>query len=620
MTQTSSKTSLLSYLKSMGETRDVLAWCSRQFVNETAHRFIKRLLVWSVLSRAVSLAYPWLMGLGIDGLYRRHLPGALFALCGIALTYVVGALFEWRAGRLIELTLGENTKTIDHRINQLFFEKNLGLHLEEGGKLTQENMEKGWNRLDMVQKSFLFGGVDSGVSLLLSLAMLFVLSPVCGLIITATLAGNFVISLRLNRLVTVHMEPVEERFRALVRRRGERWQGVERVVTNGRDLEEIEEMHREFSQTLKDDRKIWLAYILGTIPRSLLAGFSVTAAGFYAGWRVWILQMDVSDIVPVLTWAGMASQQMRFLARVEREVNWCVPSIKSLREALSLPNQLSLPERPIILEDGPVELALEGMGHTYDHKRGGVNGSAVRVLQALTLNVRPGQKVALIGPSGAGKSTVTRLVQRYMDPVAGTIRINGHDLKDIDPRSWRRLVGYIPQTPRVFDGTMRDNLLYGLSYVARAAITDEEIWRVMRLLRIDFGTRLTHGLDTRVGRNGMKLSGGEAQRVMIGAAALKRPRFMIIDEATSSLDAENQAAVQAGIDQLLAAEEASAIIIAHRLSTVMRCDTFVVLKPVDGLGLEESQIECIAHSVPELFARSTIFRRLAKLEGVTLAA
>lgn len=614
------QTSLFGYLKSMGETRDILRWCNREFVNATARRFIKWLFFWSVLSRGVSLAYPYLMGLGIEGLYERNAAFAIIAITGIFLTYAVGAIFEWRAGRLIELTLGENTRTIDHRINELFFQKNLGLHLEEGGKLTQENMEKGWNRFDMVQKSFLFGGVDSGVSLLLSLLMLFALSPVCGLIITATLLGNLVVSLQLNRLVTVHMEPIESMFRALARKRGERWQGVERVITSGRDLEEVEEMDREFSEALKADRKIWLAYILGTMPRSLLAGFSVTAAGLYAGWRIWEGHMDVVDIVPILTWAGMASQQMRFLARVEREVNWCTPSLKSLRHALSLPNQLVVADTPFVLEDAPVEVVFEGLGHTYDHKRRGTNGGAVCVLQGLSFGVRPGEKVALIGPSGAGKSTLTRLVLRYMDPKDGSILVNGHDLKAIDVRSWRRLVGYIPQTPRVFDGTLRDNLLYNLSPDLRATITDEEIWRIMRLLRIDFGARLTHGLQTRVGRNGMKLSGGEAQRVMIGAAALKRPRFMIIDEATSSLDAENQAAVQAGIDQLLAAEEASAIIIAHRLSTVLRCDTFVVLKPVESLALGESQIECVAHSVPELFARSAIFRRLAKLEGVTLAA
>lgn len=614
------QTSIWGYLKSMGETRDILAWCHREFVNQTARGFIRRLLAWSVLSRAVSLIYPWLMGLGLMGLYKHDADLALWSILGIFLTYVFGSVFEWRAGRYIELTLGENLRTIDHAINRIFFEKNLGLHLEEGGKLTQENMEKGWNRFDLVQKSVLFSGIDSGVSLVLSLAMLFVISPMCGFIITATLVGNFIISLSLNRLVTVHMEPVESMFRALARKRGERWQGVERVVTSGRDLEEVEEMNREFSTALTADRKIWLAYIRGTMPRSLLAGFSVTLAGLYAGWRVWNGYMEVADIVPILTWAGMASQQMRFLARVEREVNWCTPSLKSLRQALSLPNQLTVVDDPVVLQDGPVEVTFEGLGHAYDHKRRGNNGGAVTVLQGLSFTIHPGQKVALIGPSGAGKSTITRLLQRYMDPHVGSICVNGHDLRGVDLRSWRQLVGYIPQAPRVFDGTLRDNLLYSLAPEARAMITDEEIWRIVRLLRIDFGARLTHGLDTRVGRNGVKLSGGEAQRVMIGASALKRPRFMIIDEATSSLDAENQAAVQAGIDQLLVAEEASAIIIAHRLSTVLRCDTFVVLKPVDLLAPGESQIECIAHSVPELFARSDIFRTLAKLEGVALVA
>lgn len=615
-----SQTSLLGYLRSMRETRDILAWCGREFVNAAARAWIKRLLFWSVLSRAVSLVYPWLMGLGLTGLYAHDASIALIAIVGIFLTYVLGSVFEWRAGHFIELTLGENLRTIDHAINKLFFAKNLGLHLEEGGKLTQENMEKGWNRFDSVQKSLLFGGVDSGASLVLSLGMLFVLSPVCALIIAVTLVGNLVISLYLNRLVTVHIEPVESMFRALTRKRGERWQGVERVITSGRDLEEIEDMNREFSTALQADRKIWLSYILGTMPRSLLAGFSVTFTGLYAGWRVWNGHVEVADIIPILTWAGMASQQMRFLARVEREVNWCTPSLKSLRHALSLPNQLTVVQNPVVLEDGPVEVTFQDLGHTYDHKRRGNNGGAVSVLQGLSFRIRPGQKVALIGPSGAGKSTITRLLQRYMDPEEGAICVNGHDLRGIDLRSWRRLVGYIPQLPRVFDGTLRDNLLYNLAPEVRATITDEEIWRIMRLLRIDFGARLTHGLDTRVGRNGMKLSGGESQRVMIGAAALKRPRFMIIDEATSSLDAENQAAVQAGIDQLLAAEEASAIIIAHRLSTVLRCDTFVVLKPVDSLAPGESQIECIAHSVPELFARSDIFRTLAKLEGVALVA
>jgi ATP-binding cassette subfamily B protein len=117
----------------------------------------------------------------------------------------------------------------------------------------------------------------------------------------------------------------------------------------------------------------------------------------------------------------------------------------------------------------------------------------------------------------------------------------------------------------------------------------------------------------------MKLSGGEQQRLMIAAAAMKRPRFMIVDEATSSLDAESQAAVQAGIDRVLEGES-GAIIIAHRLSTVLRCDTFVVLRPIGDVKDGESQVEAIAHSIEELWRISPTFRKLAELEGVRIAA
>jgi len=210
------------YLKSMKETYDILRWCWKQFVNEKSNGFIKRIFIWAILSRVVSLVYPWLMGLGIDGLYLHNKTYAIGALVGIWLTYVIGSLFEWRTGHFTELTLGENMRMVEKRINELFFSKNLGLHLEEGGLLTQENMEKGWNHLDSVQKALLFGGIDSSLSLILSFGMLTILSPVCGVIIFFTLIGNFFLSLRLNRFVTQHMEPVESLFRKLHRKRGER--------------------------------------------------------------------------------------------------------------------------------------------------------------------------------------------------------------------------------------------------------------------------------------------------------------------------------------------------------------------------------------------------------------
>src|SRR5205085_5862082 len=131
---------------------------------------------------------------------------------------------------------------------------------------------------------------------------------------------------------------------------------------------------------------------------------------------------------------------------------------------------------------------------------GGIEGSkpATPILRNVSFTIEPGEKAALIGPSGAGKTTIMRLLMRYMDPTSGTILIDGHDLRDVRLSSWLNLIAYVPQQAQVFDGTIRDNLLYRFSDEA-VEVDDQELWTMMRKLKIDFGDRLTDGLDTRVG-------------------------------------------------------------------------------------------------------------------------
>ena len=211
-----------------------------------------------------------------------------------------------------------------------------------------------------------------------------------------------------------------------------------------------------------------------------------------------------------------------------------------------------------------------------------------------------------------------RLLLRYADPDAGCIHVNGYKLNEVNLESWMRLVGYIPQHPQVFDGTIRYNLTYGLTEQERQKITDDELWRIMKLLQIDFGARLTDGLDTLVGRNGIKLSGGQAQRLMIGAAAIKRPLFMVIDEATSSLDSTTEKLVHDGLVQVLSGN-VSALVIAHRLSTVRDlCDKFVVLRESTCLTGNDSQVEATASTFEELYRISPTFRRLADDQGINI--
>ena len=601
------------YVAAMGETYSILRWCWDEFVNDISRKAVRKLLCFSTCGRLVSLLYPWLMGLGIDALINHDAKMAVMAVVGTAFNYVIGAFIERFSGHAIELVLGENLRTIDRRSNEMFFEKELGLHLEEGTELTQANMEKGYNRLHTVQGSFLWTGIDSALTLIITWLMLSFLSPTSGGIIFVFLGVNTLVSLGFNRFIMVNMEPVDAMFRAINLHRNGRQEGVERVITSGRRNSEIEEMDEAFRKVILEDRRIWFTYVNSTVLRSVLSGFAVTLTGLYAGYQVWIGAMSIAELVPILTWAGMASSQIRLLARVEREVNWCIPSLRSLKEALTMECKVLDAPDAVELPDEPLTIEINNLGHTYSDK------DAKGVLRHVFFSIAPGEIVALIGRTGCGKSTLTRLLQRYMDPMQGSILVGGHDLRSVIQESWRSLVAFIPQRSQVFDGTLRDNLLYGLTGDERLSVTDEKILQLMAVLCIDFGSRLTNGLDTRVGRRGMKLSGGEAQRVMILAAVLRKPRFMIIDEATSSLDAVTQAAVQAGIYKILRESGASALIIAHRLATVMHCDKYVVMKPVDSLINGDPQVESIAHSPAELHQVSPIFRRLADLEGVRIA-
>lgn len=265
--------------------------------------------------------------------------------------------------------------------------------------------------------------------------------------------------------------------------------------------------------------------------------------------------------------------------------------------------------------EGPIEIRLDNVSHSYREEM--QDDESGVVLKDVNFAIGRGEKVALLGGSGCGKTTVMRLLLRYMDPQSGTIRINGADLRELDLASWLRCVGYIPQHAQIFDGTLRDNLMYALPEDERRRVSDAELWELMRLLKIDFGKRLRQGLDTLVGRNGLKLSGGQAQRLVIGAAAMKHPTFMIVDEATSHLDSTTEKEVQEGLARVMHAKM-GALIVAHRLSTLRLCDRFVVMRPAEEIQNGDSQVEAAAHSFEELYALSPTFRRLADDQGLAV--
>jgi subfamily B ATP-binding cassette protein MsbA len=225
----------------------------------------------------------------------------------------------------------------------------------------------------------------------------------------------------------------------------------------------------------------------------------------------------------------------------------------------------------------PIRGEVEFRDVTFEYKEG------VPVLHGISFIARPGTSTALVGPSGSGKSTLIGLVAAFYRPVSGTILVDGQDLSKVKLADYRSQLGVVLQDNFLFDGTVFENIAY-----ARPEATDEEVLWAARISRCeDFVERLPEKYETIVGERGVKLSGGERQRVAIARAILADPRILILDEATSSLDSENEAAIQQGLSELMKGR--TTFVIAHRLSTIRKADAILVLE--DGRIIERGRHE-----------------------------
>jgi ABC-type multidrug transport system fused ATPase/permease subunit len=299
-----------------------------------------------------------------------------------------------------------------------------------------------------------------------------------------------------------------------------------------------------------------------------------------------------------LTLGGLATF-MAFLAFLMTPIAQIAPLGTLIAEALASLGQVdellrtvpedASPRRQRVLEAIEGHVVFDDVSFSYENN--------VNVLKDISFEARPGTVTALVGPSGAGKSTIISLVAAYYEATAGAVRVDGADVSTLRLDSYRRQLGVVLQDNFLFDGTIRDNVAF-----ARPEASDREIVDACRTAHVhEFAERLPDGYTTVVGERGVKLSMGQRQRISIARAILANPRILILDEATSSLDSESEAAIQAGLEYLLKGR--TTFVVAHRLSTIHRADQILLIE--DGRVVERGSHESLYASRGRYYELST---------------
>lgn len=526
-------------------------------------------IIFLLISSAVTMAVPFSLGKVIDIIHtvnmekmRENLNHLCLVLLGV---FIIGGLSNFcrvylmsTAGHRITYSLRRKAyAAILSQETAMFDTKSTG---ELVGRLTGDAQ-----LVSSAVTSNVSDGLRSAIMTTSGISMMFYVSPklaLVGLSIVPVVAGMAIIYGRFLKKISRN---VQDSLAALNAEAEERISNIRIVKASAQEIQEVQKYTFKLQNVLKLCYKesLYRGIFLGTT--GLSGNAIVLSVLYYGGIMVSDSTITIGNLSAFLLYAAYVGISMNGLSSFYSELNKALGASTRLFELIDRKPKIPIQDGQVLKKELTGDIIFQNVNFYYPTRENSL------ILKDFNLHIPNHSITAIVGSSGSGKSTIVLLLLRLYDPCKGSILLDKHDLKELNPIWVKSQIGVVPQEPILFSGTIKDNIIYGTENVTEHDV--EQIAKEVHIL--EFTQKMKDGLNTIVGERGITLSGGQRQRIAIARALIKKPKILILDEATSALDAESEHFVQEALERAIYGK--TVLVIAHRLSTIKNADKIVVI-------------------------------------------
>ncbi len=546
------------------------------------------ILLLAFLQEGLNLVAPYIYGKIIDGIVQGREMIELIKLCLIALgVFLVNdVVLHYYQDRIeiqkfdFDIPRAVAIKTLDR-----IFNFSIGQHENQNSGIKKSIIDRGQNALVEMASSLIYQIIPTALQVIVTVVALSVVAPVLGLIIFIGVLAFVLISLYTNKIFGADLKKVQDMYVESDKKQSEFLRNISLIKANAKEKEVVGEYDENYIAINQFGKKVWMRFISFIQARSIISDVTRVAVLIVGIYLVYKKVYTPGFLVIFLSWSTSTFDRINSLSFIHRRVTQLSASIKNYFMLLDIESDVKEVDNPITVKDLKGKIEYKDVSFKYPPREDiseGEHGEIVTskkldekegVLKKISISIEPGERVAIVGHSGAGKSTIAQLLIRAYDPDKGKILIDDCDLKELALDNYRQRLGIVPQDVALFDNTLKYNILFGAS----KKVGEKQLLEAIKMAQVDkFLKNMENGLDTVIGERGVKLSGGERQRVGIARALVKDPKILIFDEATSSLDVENESLIREAIEK--ASKGRTTIIIAHRLSTIKDADKIIVME------------------------------------------